>query len=302
MHIADIQEGRDVVATSSSNRSRAARRQLAGELRRRRTEALLTSEDVAQKLGCSESKISRIETARVAVAPGDFLALMKLYSVAEDELIGLSQLMERARTSAQPWWHPYRDVISANYEEFLSYEADADACWDYQPMFVPALLQTVGYARAVTQVGVASLGPDQVDSLVEVKIRRQERLHEEEPLLLHCLITQAALQFQVGGPDVFREQLKHLRELSVLPQVSLRVIAFSAGESGLLAGGFTAFGSGKGTTTADVCFADSAVASSFSHDPLTLRRVNRLYANLDMRSLPADDSRELIEYHEKELK
>jgi hypothetical protein len=94
--------------------------------------------------------------------------------------------------------------ISANYAEFLAYEAEAVRCFEYQPLLIPALLQTEDYARAITGPGFAALGPDQVDSLTEVRIRRQERLREDETITLDAVVTEAALRLQVGGPDVMR--------------------------------------------------------------------------------------------------
>lgn len=290
-----------MAANTATTSPLAARRRLGDELRLLRQHSAMTAEEVGRALGCHYSKISRIENAKRPCTQRDFTGLMNLFAVEGEKLAELSALMIKGRTRVQPWWNTYKDVISAHYAEFLAYEAEAEICYDYQPLFVPALLQTAEYARAVTGVGFAALGPDQVDSLVEVRIRRQDRLRDEEPLIMDCVITEAALHYQVGGNEVRRRQLRHLRTVAELPHVSLSVIPFSAGENGIVNAGYTLFGSGKEDSVAEVSFTEAPDVAGFRDDALTLRRLERLFRNLSKSALSADSSLELVERIEKEL-
>jgi transcriptional regulator with XRE-family HTH domain len=277
-----------------------ARRRLGSELRLLRDQNGLTTEDVGTQIGCHNSKISRIETGKRTCTLRDFEALMDLYEVDGPKLEELTDLLRRARQRVPPWWHAYGDVISANYAEFLAYEAEATMCCEYQSLHIPAQLQSADYARAVTAVGFAALGPDQVDSLVEVRLRRQERMRETEPMRLECVVTEAALRFRVGGPQVMTRQLRLIREAAVLPHVSVAVIPFAAGENGMTPGAFTLFGTGS-DGEADVAFTESAEGTSFRDDPLTLRRLRRLFRSLSESALRSDEGLELIERIEKEV-
>jgi transcriptional regulator with XRE-family HTH domain len=278
----------------------AARRRLGDELRHLRDRAAMTTEDVGRYLHCHNSKISRIETAKRTCTRADFEGLMTLYEVEGPKLAELTALMVRARQRVQPWWHAYMDVLSANYAEFLAYEAEAARCVEYQSVFVPALLQTPDYAQAVTNRGISALGPDQVDTLVAVRMRRQERLRDVEPLLLDMIVAESALHFCVGGPEVMRAQLRHLVAVSMLENVSVRVTPFTAGENGVSTGAFTLFAPGK-EQDADVAFTETTEATTeFRDDALAVRRLRRLFSNLSAASLSEQASRELIERIEKE--
>lgn len=278
-----------------------ARRRLGEELRKLRDQRGMTTEDVGTHLSCHNSKVSRIENGKRACTVRDFEALMELFGVEDPEHTALRELMVRGRSRMPPWWAAFMDVISANYAEFIAYEDEAGRCFEYQPLLIPGLLQAPGYARAVTGNSYAALGPDQVDDLVEVRMRRQDRLREEVPLVLHAVVTEAALRLLVGGEAAMKEQLRHLLAVSSRPNVIIRVIPFAAGEKGASTGAFTMFATGQ-DTDADVAFTESAENTTLLRDDqLALRRLRRLFTNLSDAALPEDASRELVAQIEKEL-
>lgn len=289
------------MAVVSSGSPLAARRKLGTELRRLRDGLGLTTEDVGAQINCHNSKISRVELAQRACTRKDFDALMELYEVDEKKRAELYDLMIKGRQRIPPWWQAYADVISANYAEFLAYEAEAGRCCEYQPLLIPGPLQTADYAHAVTGVSFTALGPDQVESLVEVRMGRQKRLREDAPMIFEAVVTEAALRLRVGGAEVMRGQLRHLMQMAALDNVTFRVIPFEAGEKGASTGAFTLFGIGKDRDT-DVLFTESADnTTNFRDDPLALRRMNRLFRNLSAAALSEQDSVELVERIEKEL-
>lgn len=260
----------------------------------------MTTEEVGTHLNCHNSKVSRLELAKRACTKKDFEALMDLYEVKGDKRAELRELMIRGIQRVPPWWHTHQEVISASYAEFLAYEAEAARCREYQPLLIPAQLQTEEYARAITSPGFIAMGPDQVDGLVEVRLRRQERLREDEPLALDALVMEAALRLQVGGPSVLRNQLRHVANLAAESHITFRVIPYTAGAEGASTGAFTLFGTEKDSPP-DAAFVESAEAVSFRDDPLTLRRLNRLFANLSQVALTEEDSYELVKRIEGEL-
>lgn len=289
------------MAVVASGSPLAARRKLGAELRILRDRQGLTAEEVGVHLSCHNSKVSRLELAKRACSKKDFEALMDLYEVDDTKRSELRELMIRGNQRVPPWWHKYNDVITATYEEFLSYEAEATSCREYQSLLIPGMAQTADYARAVTGRGVAALGPDQVDALVEVRLRRQERLTEKDPLRVELLILEAALRLQVGGPRVMEAQLEHLAEIWSLDNVLLRIIPFEAGENGASTGAFTLFATTSENDT-DVAFVESAEATtSFRDDPLAVRRLSRLFRNLSEAALSAEDSVALIQRIKREL-
>lgn len=258
-------------------------------------------EEAAVHLNCHNSKISRIELAQRSCAKKDFEALMDLYEVEDARRAELRELMIRGRQRLPPWWHAYSDVISANYSEFLAYEAEAAWCQEYQSLLIPGLLQTAGYARAVTHRGFNAVAPDQIDTFVEVRMRRQERLRDEQSLLLDALIMEASLHLQVGGAAVMYAQLEHLQTVSELDNVSLRIIPFEVGERGASTGVFTLFATEPGQH-ADVAFTESAdINTVFRDNPLTVRKLRRLFDNLSEAALPEQNSHELLDCLKRKL-
>jgi hypothetical protein len=247
---------------------------------------------VGAEIGVTAAQVTRIETGDRTCTDEMFDRFVILYGIDGQELAELRELLEQARDETPPWWFAFGEVVSANYATVLEYEVDARRRRDYQPVLIPAHLQTEAYSREVTSLGWLALGPDQVDSLVEVRSIRQRRLHEPNPLFIEAVITQAAITFEVGGPDVHRQLLDHLLEITELPNVDLRVIPYKAGAGGTHTGAFNVF---SYDDEPDVAFSEGVSGSVFMNDPRDLVRVNRLFKNLRNVALSAEATRELIE-------
>ncbi|MEU5103191.1 helix-turn-helix transcriptional regulator [Streptomyces sp. NPDC021354] len=265
-------------------------------LRRLRQEVKhFTIADVATTLDCDVSLISRIETGKRVCSQQHFAQLMDLYEVPPDQRDELAELYAAARERRQPWWAAYNEVISAQYERFLGFEAAASTVHEYQVGIVPGLLQTEAYAQAVTGVGFASLGADQIEALVEVRSLRQRHcLHETgSPLECHYVIAQAALDFQVGGKRTHQEQLERLLEISTHPSVDLRVIPYEKGEQAAQISAFMVL-QFSDEDVPDVAFGESVAGSLTMDDPRDLRRLHRLFRSLTDAALSPDESRDVI--------
>jgi transcriptional regulator with XRE-family HTH domain len=209
-------------------------RRLAIELRRLRERTGLTGEDVAQHLGWSGSKVSRIERHRTGVKPEDLRQLLKLYAV--EETYG-KDLVALALESVEK--DPLQQAASSfppEYATYLSAEAEAESVWNWEPQVVPGLLQIRDYAWAAIQPWRKMIpGPRDTDRRVEARLLRQQVLTRDPPLELSVVIDESVLHRRIGTRAVMRQQLEHLVQASELPNVEVRVhrldddVPFTAG-------------------------------------------------------------------------
>jgi transcriptional regulator with XRE-family HTH domain len=209
------------------------KRRLVSELRRLREAAGLTIDEVGERLECSASKISRIETGRVGVTPRDARDLLAVYGADPVTLEELVQLAREARRKA--WWDEFGDIAPGRY---VGFEADAESARTYQGLMVPGLLQCEAYTRALIREVLPDAAPAEVDRRVELRKARQALLVEDDPLRLHVVIDEAALRRLVGGREVMAEQLRRLGEVGELPNITLQVVSFESGGHAAMDGPF----------------------------------------------------------------
>ena len=205
------------------------RKRLGSELRRLREQARLTCDDVGRRLDCSGTRISRIETGRISARPGDVREMLEVYGVTGGGAEHLVQLARDARRKG--WWQAYGPVIPPWFESYLSLESEAAGVRQFAPITLPGLGQTEEYARAQLAGAAASgaaKGPPgragDIDRQVALRWEWQARLSRPDAARLALVIGESALRTRVGGPEVLRAQLGHLRELAALPTVSLQVL------------------------------------------------------------------------------
>jgi transcriptional regulator with XRE-family HTH domain len=260
------------------------RRRLGMELRRLREHAGMTIEQVAKALECSDSKVSRIETGQVAAAPRDVRDMLILYQVGGRQQDELVQIAREARQKS--WWSSYDDrAITA----LIGFEAAATSIRSYEASLVPGLLQTVEYARAVTRAVRPTLRPGEVNHRVAVRTARQAHLPEDDPPELWVILDEAALRRPVGGPDVMSEQVLHLIEAARLPNVTLQVLPFDAGEHAGMDGSFTIYGFAD-PADRDVVYLENAISDHYVERPEDVRRYAMLFDHLRAAALKPGDS------------
>jgi transcriptional regulator with XRE-family HTH domain len=197
------------------------RRRLGAELRRLREAAGMTCEQAAGYLNCSASKISRVETARVAARAVDVQALCLLYRATEEQTASLLTLVRESRLAG--WWQRFDDILPDWFETYVGLEAAAASIRTYEIQLIPGLLQTEGYARALFESGDLGRRSD-IDRAVGIRRARQEVLTGDNPPQYWAILSEAALQRTVGGAGVMHDQLLHLVEASQLPHVTIQVI------------------------------------------------------------------------------
>ena len=210
---------------------------LGGHLRRLREEAFITTEQAATAIRGSHSKISRMEHGRVGFKDRDIADLLTLYGVNDgEERAALLKLAREANTPG--WWQGYSDILPHWVEPYFGLEAAASFIRNYELQFVPGLLQTEGYARALIRLGNAAT-EDDVMRRAEARLSRQEILSRETPPRLWAVMDEGALRRSIGGKAVMREQIRHLIDMCDHPAVTLQILPFQIGAHPAMGGPFT---------------------------------------------------------------
>lgn len=220
----------------ASNGPTVLRMGLGGQLRRCRELAGITREDAGHAIRASAAKISRLELGRVGFKERDVADLLTLYGIVEaDERASFLELADRSNTPG--WWQRYADLLPSWFETYLGLEQAASVIRTYELQFVPGLLQTRDYARAV--VRLANTDRDEVERRVDLRMRRQKILTDPAGPVLWAVLDEAALLRGLGGTDLMRDQVEHLVECNRLPNVSLQIAPLSFGGHAAAGGSFS---------------------------------------------------------------
>lgn len=199
-------------------------RELGLRLRKLRAGLGLTVEDVADKLLCSPAKISRIETAARRAAPRDVRDLCALYAVDAAGTAELMQLSRQARE--QGWWTQYEDL---NLYPYIGLEQDASSITCYSLHYVPALLQTEDYARAIIKAVLPRIDTKVLEDRVAARLRRQQVLARDDPPRYRAVIDEGVLRRAAGGAALMAAQLSRICELVEVGKATVQVIPFEVG-------------------------------------------------------------------------
>ncbi len=252
----------------------------------------MTAEQVADRLLVSQSKISRLENGRRSISPRDVRDLCGVYEVDDPRLI--DSLMQMARESRQQgWWHAFAE-LSTTYSVYIGLETDASSLRVYEPQVVPGLLQTKEYAEAVISGALPEVGPDEVTSRVQVRMRRQQRLWDDRnPLRLWAVVDEAVLRRAVGGPETMVEQLHRLVECAQLPNVTLQVMPFSAGAHPGVNGQYSVMEFPEASDST-VIYLEGGTSDLYLEKPHDVQHYSVMYEHLRAQALSPDHSRTFI--------
>ena len=224
----------------------ARERQLARELRQLRRSVELLGKDVAERLGWSASKVSRIETSHIGVSLEDLELLLTLYDVPRDQAEHLRKLAPSARPKG--WWDAYADTITSGYANLIRLESGSRSVQCYSAVIPHPLLQVPDYTRHVIQTTAIAPSAAEVERRMAICRRRQEALtaHDGSPgLQLAAVVDEAVLRRQVVDatgrpvPGVLQAQIRHLVVLAGRPGITVQVLPFSAGIPPVTAGSFS---------------------------------------------------------------
>ncbi|MFE3442417.1 helix-turn-helix domain-containing protein [Nocardia sp. NPDC059180] len=214
-----------------------ARWELVLRIRRRREQLGIDTATVIKSLGIARAYWSHFENDRRLITDDKLKALCAILEFDEDEQRELIAL--RAAGKERGWWTRYGALFSDETMRLWSMEYGAQSIRSYESLLIPGLLQTADYSRALMATDTTFIRQAEVDQRVEVRLKRQERLHGPDPLELTVVLSQAALMQQIGGPDVLRGQLEHLIEqMESHPTIDIRLMPFVA-TGGFVLGGAT---------------------------------------------------------------
>jgi transcriptional regulator with XRE-family HTH domain len=258
-------------------------RELGLRLRQLRLEKELSPEQVAEHLMCHVSKVSRIETGTRRASPRDVRDLCELYKVTGEDAARLMELARQAREAG--WWTTYSDLKLTPY---IGLEQEATAITSYVMYFMPPLLQTAEYARAIIKGIAPKIDPQILDQRVEARIRRQKLLTSENPPRYRVLIDQAVLHRQVGGPAVMKKQLQNVLDLAAAERVTVQVIPFEVGAHASTDSNFDFLEFGDSPLHA-VVFVEGLVSHLYQDRPAEIDRYREAIEYLrDVASSPRD--------------
>ena len=266
------------------------RRRLASELRRLREKSELTIDEVGEKLECSASKISRIETGHVGVTPRDVRDMLELYGLPEDQREALVQLAREARKKG--WWHAYNEVFTGS---FVGLESDAASLRTHQSLLVPGLLQTEDYTRAV----IRAIRPDSSETEVQRRVGRAHGAAANAHRRLAAGVLGRARRGRAAtGPSagvrIMREQLTRLCEVAGLPNVTLQVVPFSAGAHAGMEGPFLILGFPE-QADPDVVYVENTTSGVYLEQPEDVRRYTLMFDHLRASAWKPDDTIAMIQ-------
>ncbi|MFH9657745.1 helix-turn-helix domain-containing protein [Streptomyces sp. NPDC017248] len=202
---------------------------LGKRLQELREAAGLGREEAARVLRVASATVRRMEMAEVALKIPYVQVLLTAYGVAGEEADAFVRLAEEAN---QPgWWQRFHDVLPDWFSLYVSLEGAARIIRSYEPHFVPGLLQTEEYARAVMEAGtVGQSSPQAVDRHVSLRMERQRLLEREDPPHLWVIMDETVLRRPVSTrPRVLRDQVDRLLEYAERDRVTLQIAEFAAG-------------------------------------------------------------------------
>lgn len=267
------------------------RRRLKGALRHDREAAGLTQKEVSDALDWSVSKVIRIEAGAVGLSATDLRALMDLYKITDETR--QAQLVELARGSRKQSWSEYSDVYSVAARTLFGNEAAAKIISKYEPTFIPGLLQTEEYARAL----LAGVGHSEheIERMVSGRLERQELLERDERPRLEFILGEAAVSRAVGGRGVMFRQLERLKDLNSRPGISLQVLLFDVGAHPRMGEAFTIL-EFTDESLDDLIYLENAGGESISReDPEIIAAYRQDFVTLQGLASPSSDFAAIID-------
>jgi transcriptional regulator with XRE-family HTH domain len=264
------------------------RRRLGAELRRYRDAAGVTIDVVADRLGCSPSKVSRIETGHTSATPRDVKDMLDIYGVNGIESEELVQISREARQKG--WWHPFSTVLTGAY---VGLEAAARSIRAYEQQVIPGLLQTDKYAIAMIRAARLGDSDREIEQRVRVRMARQALLIQDDPIDLQVVLDEAVVSRPVGGDEVMRDQLLRLVEATRLPNVTLQILPFAAGAHAGMDGTFSILDF-PDAEDPSVVFAENATGGLFLEKSDELRKYNSIFDTIRSSALSPEESQNMI--------
>jgi transcriptional regulator with XRE-family HTH domain len=268
-------------------------RELGKRLTELRSQHALTVEDVAERLLCSATKISRLEAGARRPSLRDVGDLCALYDVNESTSVELIDLARRARE--QDWWTQYEDL---SLDPLIGLEEEAIAITCYSVYYMPALLQTADYAKVIIKAIAPKINPEILQQRVEVRLRRQQLLDGVNRPRYRVLLDEAILKRPVGGPELMADQLDKVLEAARHGKVAVQVIPFKSGAHAAADGYFILL-EFDDPNLSPVVFLESLVGIHYLERKAEIARYREAIEYLRDSALNLQDSLTLVEEYKR---
>jgi transcriptional regulator with XRE-family HTH domain len=273
----------------ATRRSPTARhRRLIVELKRLREERGLSREQVAERIGTSETSIFRYEKGETRPQPAVVAAMLDVYGATAAER---DELLEMARDARKRgWWHRHRQSLKPGFDSYIGLEAAASIVRTYEAQTVPGLLQAEAYARANIVATSLNMVPAEIEERLSVRLSRQDLItRSTDRVQLVAVLDEAVLRRQVGGPEAMREQIRHLIDMAALPNVVIHVLPFAAGAHPGMEGPFCLL-SFPEPDDPDLVYLEQATSGLVPEEPEEVRRYTLMFGTLLGKALTGEES------------
>jgi hypothetical protein len=239
----------------------------------------------------NSATLYRIETAKARPQPRTLLALLDLYGVTDSERrVALVQLSKQATQLG--WLQAYESELPEEYTAYISFESEARSVRNYESLFVPGLLQTEGYARAVAQAQPHAT-EDDIQRRVETRVKRQECISKKNPLKLWVIIDEGALHRQVGGEKIMDAQLQHLADMAKKPHITFQVLPYGVGAHPGMHGAFAVMDF-PDAADPELVYIENMAGALYLEKETDIRRYTEIFDQLRAAALNPADSRRLV--------
>ncbi len=276
----------------SGGPSPTARRIVLGsQLRRLREAAEISRIDAGYSIRGSESKISRLELGKVGFKQRDVADLLTMYGVYDPR--DREMFLEMVDRANEPgWWNRYSDLMPHWFQDYIGLEESASRIQAYELQFVPGLMQTEDYAKAIASHGRPKSASDDVERRVTLRMQRQKVLARPDAPRLWAVIDEAALHRPIGGRRVMLAQIERLLELTKLPNITVQVLPYRL--SGYAAeGAFTMLRFAE-PTLPDLVYIEHLTGALYLDRREEIERYGRVIDQLTVDAETPDHSRELL--------
>ncbi|MEU2679121.1 helix-turn-helix transcriptional regulator [Streptomyces sp. NPDC007107] len=281
-----------------SARPTTRRRHLGATMRKLRARTGMTLEDAGQLVGVSKATVSRYETTEGPVKWLVIDALCREYGASDAERQAIVALAKDTRQ--QGWWSSFADHIPEAMNLMLTLEDEAVREDHFSCVYIPGLLQTRSYTTALQQANEMRRSPEEIERLVDIRMRRQEILNRPNAPHLWAILDESVVRRVMGSPAIMREQLGHLLTVSETSNVTTQILPFSRGAHCAALGSFVILGGPE--PALDVVYVDLHVGSVFMEKETELTRYRLAFEYLRAQALDIEASRELISRAREDLR
>jgi hypothetical protein len=272
----------------TDEKSTVRSRELGDALRLAMESAQLSGKRAAQLLGWSESRVSRVLSGQLSIREVDVASFLAVCHVRGEER---ERLLELARErDSRGWLQQYGSGLPEQLRTLINHETRATEITEFEPCFIPGLLQTGDYAQALLERS-ATVPPNEVGSRVSARLGRQGLFSQDHRPVFTYYLHESMFHLPVGGREVMSEQLHHLLRMSVRSYITIRVIPIAFGAHAGTAGACRLMESSE---FRPVVYVEEQTSGHFMEDRAEISAYRKIFGALANSALDEGQSKDLI--------